>query len=427
MMAQEGVATVDELAASGSQAKSGTAAQEWRKGWPVVLAGMFGNGLLSMGYMSMGTFMAPLETAFHWTRTDVALGFAVYPFSAVLAPFVGMLLDARGARNVGIIGAIMSGLAFSLFATSNGSTAYWLTLWMLYASVNQFIMLTVWASAIADAFVVGRGLAMAVAMTGIALATAFVPYATNTLIEHVGWQGAFVALGLGGGGITALVCMFGIPARVAGKASPVAAAPSGPQSMTIRQALRSSAYIKIVIACFIGNLLLGGLTTHLVPVLTSDGLVRDDAVKIAGFAGLGLIVGKITSGAMLDRWDARIVSAVSLVVAAVAFVLLGIGNASASVRLAAILLFGLSSGALAPLFPYLVARIFGTASFGRLFGSLTTIYAIANALGPVGAAMVYDRAHSYSTLLLTAPISLVVALAMLLTLGKPPAVERAAG
>lgn len=425
-MAQEGVATVEELTGAESAAEPGTARQEWRKGWPVVLAGMFGNGLLSMGFMAMGTFMAPLETAFHWTRTDVALGFAVYPFSAVLAPFVGMLLDARGERNVAIIGAIMSGLAFSLFATSNGSTPYWLALWMLYASVNQLIMLTVWSSAITNAFLVGRGLAMAVAMTGIALASAFTPYVANMLIEHVGWRGAFVALGLGGGGITALACLFGIPARGAARAVPVTADPGGPRGLTIWQALRSSAYLKIVIATFITNLLLGGLMTHLVPVLSSDGLTRDAAVEIAGFTGLGLIIGKIGAGVLLDRWDARVVSTISLVLAAGAFVLLGVGEAPTGTRLAGVLLFGLSSGGLAPLMPWLVARIFGTASFGRLFGALTTIYAVANALGPVGAAAVYDRAHSYSTLLLTAPISLLVALAMLLTLGKLPEVERKA-
>ena len=425
-MSQDGAVTVEDLAATERQARSSAAVQEWRKGWPVVLAGMFGNGLLSMGFMSMGTFMAPLETAFHWTRTDVALGFAVYPFSAVLAPFVGMLLDARGERNVAIIGAIMSGLAFSLFATSNGSTVYWLALWMLYASVNQFIMLTVWSSAITNAFVASRGLAMSVAMTGIAIASSLTPYVTNTLIEHIGWRSAFVALGLGGGGMTALVCVFGIPARTARKAAPVDTDAGGPQGMTVWQALRSSAYVKIVIATLIANILLGAVTTHLVPVLSSDGLARDDAVKVAGFIGLGLIVGKIASGAMLDRWDTRIVSTISLILVAVAFVLLGIGSASPGTRLAAVLLLGLSSGGLAPLFPYLVARIFGTASFGRLFGALTTVYALANALGPVGAASVYDHTHSYSMLLITSPLLLLVALAMIVTLGKLPDVEKKA-
>jgi predicted MFS family arabinose efflux permease len=421
MMAQEGASAAADMAAGTT---GGTALDEWRKGWPVVLAGIFGNGLLSMGFMAMGTFMAPLETAFGWTRTDVALGYLVYPFSAILAPFVGMLIDARGERHVGIFGAILSGLAFALFATSNGSTAYWIALWMLYASVNQFIMLTVWSSAVANAFVVSRGLAMSIALSGAALAATFVPFLTNVLIEQIGWRGAFVAMGLGGGGIVAFVCFLGLPARDPGKAARAAAQSSDPSGMTIGQALGSPAYIKLVVATFIVYLLLQGLMTHLVPVLSSDGLSRDEAVKVAGSLGVGMIAGKLVIGAMLDRWDARIVATISLVLLAAAFAMLSVAGAPEWSRFAAVLLFGLSAGGIAPIFPYLVARIFGTASFGRLYGAMTTVYAVANALGPVGGAKVYDHTHSYAMLLITAPIALLVPLAMILTLGKMPEVGK---
>jgi hypothetical protein len=57
---------------------------------------------------------------------------------------------------------------------------------------------------------------------------------------------------------------------------------------------------------------------------------------------------------------------------------------------------------------------------------MTTVYAVANALGPVGAAKFYDQSHSYSMLLVTAPLSLLVALAMILSLGRLPDVERKA-
>jgi len=196
--------------------------------------------------------------------------------------------------------------------------------------------------------------------------------------------------------------------------------------MTIAQALRTASYIKLLIACFIINLLLQALMTHLVPVPSSDGLARGDAVKVAGSIGIGLIAGKLVMGAMLDRWNAKLVTTICLVLLTASFALLGIAHAPGWERLVAVLLLGLASGGLAPIFPYLVARIFGTASFGPLFGAMTTVYAVANALGPVGAAKVYDQAHSYSTMLITAPLALLVAVAMIWSLGRLPEVERKA-
>ncbi|RYD93754.1 MAG: MFS transporter, partial [Sphingomonadales bacterium] len=189
-----------------------TARDEWRTGWPVVLAGLFGTAILSMGFMSAGTFMSPIEQEFGWTRTEVSLGFMVYPFIAILfGPFVGWLIDRYGERRLAVAGPICSGLAYSLFSTATDSTIYWVALWAFYATINQMVMLTVWTSAVANVFTASRGLAISIAMVGTGISAAIGPVAANALMDVFGWRGAFIAMGLGFGSFVALVSWFGIP------------------------------------------------------------------------------------------------------------------------------------------------------------------------------------------------------------------------
>ncbi len=379
-----------------------------------MLAGLFGTAILSMGFMSAGTFMAPIEAEFGWTRTEVSLGFMVYLFG----PFIGWLIDRYGERRLAIAGPLCSGLAYSLFSTATDSTVYWVALWALYATVNQMVMLTVWTSAVANSFTASRGLAISIAIIGTGLSAAIGPIAANLLMESFGWRGAFIAMGLGFGSFVAMVSWFGIPHRVTGKAAgaPGAAMPG----ITLREALSTSAYIKIILAIFTTYLLLQAMMVHLVPVLSSGGLLRAEAVAIAGLMGVGMVTGKIIVGVLLDRFDSRLVAGITLAVAALAILSLSVEGATTPVRMLSVLMFGIGTGGVSPIYPYITARVFGMASFGRLYGATTSIYALANSLGPITASRVYDTTHSYQLVLAAAPVMLVIPIALIWSLGKLP-------
>ena len=398
-----------------------SARDEWRTGWPVVLAGLFGTAILSMGFMSAGTFMAPIEKEFGWTRTEVSLGFMVYPFIAILfGPLIGWLIDRYGERRLAIAGPICSGLAYSLFSTATDSTVYWVALWALYATVNQMVMLTVWTSAVANAFSASRGLAISIAMIGTGLSAAIGPVAANLFMDSFGWRGAFVAMGLGFGSFVAIISWFGIPHRAAGKARAAAGEPASESGITLKQALKTSAYLKLVLAVFTTYLLLQAMMVHMVPVLSDSGLAREQAVAIAGLMGIGMVLGKVAAGMLLDRMDSRWVCVVTLAVSAAGILLLGLDHAPLAVRSMSVLMLGFGIGGISPIYPYLTARLFGTASFGRLYGAMTSIYALANSLGPLGTSRFYDQIHSYGPLLLTGPLLLMVPVALVLSLGPLP-------
>jgi MFS family permease len=109
-------------------ASSGSAAaREWRENWPIVLTAFLGNLLLSIPVLSMGVFMAPLEQQFGWTRAESSTGVSLYAFvGAVLAPVIGIMLDKWGARRMALPGIVLTSLLYALFATNDGSLAYWI-------------------------------------------------------------------------------------------------------------------------------------------------------------------------------------------------------------------------------------------------------------------------------------------------------------
>src|SRR3954451_16355863 len=147
------------------------AVQDWQRGWPVVLAGACGYMLISLGMLSLGAFMEPVQQAFHWNRSDFSLGLSVYAVvGVVLSPVVGALIDRYGPRIFGVIGSLLAGVTFALFATATESLLWWVALWVIFASACQLIMPTLWSAAIASVFTVRLGLALAVANAGSGVA-----------------------------------------------------------------------------------------------------------------------------------------------------------------------------------------------------------------------------------------------------------------
>ncbi len=89
------------------------------------------------------------------------------------------------------------------------------------------------------------------------------------------------------------------------------------------------------------------------------------------------------------------------------------------------MIFGLSCGMQGPAYTYLSTRHFGMKSFGTLRGFTASGLAVATAIAPFIAGVVYDRTGSYDPLLITGIPLLVIAGLLLVTLGRYPMFESA--
>jgi MFS family permease len=98
------------------------AAEEWKRGWTLVLACFVGFSFFSVPTASAGVFMEPITREFGWGRTLVAAGTSMTSVvTAVLSPAVGMLIDRWGARRLALPGVLATAFAIGAIGLANGS------------------------------------------------------------------------------------------------------------------------------------------------------------------------------------------------------------------------------------------------------------------------------------------------------------------
>lgn len=177
---------------------TGLAAEEWRKGWRLVLASSLGFSFFSVMMSATGLFMEPLSQAFGWSRTLLSSGPSIASASqALLGPFFGLLVDRWGTRRLALPGVALTMAAIACFGLLNGSAAMWTGLWLCFGVVSVSIKSTGWTTAVVGNFASSRGLALALTLGGTAVSQTLVPPIGNWLITELGWRAAFVWLGLG--------------------------------------------------------------------------------------------------------------------------------------------------------------------------------------------------------------------------------------
>lgn len=401
-----------------------TARQEFARNWTVVLASAVGIALASVNVYALGVFIQPLEQEFGWKRAEIAAGMTISSVFAVFTgPFVGLVVDRVGPRRIGMFGVVAGCLSLAAFSLVGPSIWMWWALWLPAALAGAFLKPTVWATAVSSLFDAGRGLALALMLSGTALCSTLTPIVGTYFVATLGWRQAYLALaGFWAVLVIPIVWLFLTSAKdrnlAAGRTGAAAAADL--PGAGIREALLSGRFMRLALAGFLASLVVVSFVTGLVPILTSQAIDRQSAAYIAGLIGISTVVGRLTGGYLLDRVNGNMVGAVSLVLPVVPCALLLLMPGSIPVASLAVIVLGLSLGVELDAVAYLVGRHFGMRNYGTLFGTIAGLLALATGLGPVLVNLVYDGTGSYAGVLLGyIPLSLLAA-ALFASLGRYP-------
>jgi len=154
-----------------------------------------------------------------------------------------------------------------------------------------------------------------------------------------------------------------------------------------------------------------GFTFHLPALLGDAGGSPPQIASVIAAVSVGSLIGRLITGAMLDRWPVSRVATVFYVGQAIGLLLLLCGMRWA---LPAGLLLGMIQGAEIDLMGFVVARRFGRLAYARIFGSCFAITLLAVIVSPVLTAQIYDRTGSYDAGLVAFPLLSFVALGLLL-------------
>jgi len=351
----------------------------------------------------------------------------------VAGPVVGWAVDKYGARKVIIVGALISGLGFSLMSLVNSLLGFYL-IYGILLSVGMSAMLYLPAfTVIAKWFRRKMSLANAVLAVGAGLGGLICVPTVALLIKHFGWRFAFLAIGI-------IIWVVVIPLAMVVRESPeeMGLRPDGDPPLpdktvetetkqemtketstsapdveyTLKQAVASSAFWLMCVAFFFQSMSHSVIFVHSVPALTDAGISMEKAAFAIGLLTLVSVVGRLSFGFLGDYIVKRYLFVVSYSLMGSGILVLMNANTMPMVYLF-IALFGVGFGGNVPLMPAIRAEYFGRLSFGKIQGFMTPVTMLAGAIGPISAGYIFDTAGTYrAAFLITGLLPFCSAIAM---------------
>lgn len=398
---------------------------EFSDGWKLIFASFIGMmaGLTALPFYTYGIFAIPLEAEFGWTRaqSQTALLFQTIGVLAVL-PILGWACDRHGVRKIAIGSMLLFAIGFAMMALNNGS------LWQYYATALGFGVVGVgtlpitWTRAVNAAFDKNRGLALGLALTGTGATGIITPIIAGWVIENHGWRYAYIAL-------AALPAIIGLPIVILffkEKVVPIkdkVISNSKLTGKTFGAALKDYRFWLIAIGFLIISFGIGGTIQNLVPYYTGSGYSFAQAVAFMSVIGMSVIVGRLSTGFLLDRFWGPGVAAALMVLPAISCFILSSGSPSVSMAYFSTILIGLAAGAEFDIIAYLASRYFGLKNYGKIYSLLYAAFAIGAAMAPGIFGYTYDILGDYKVVFLISAGLFLLGALMLLPLGKYPDFE----
>ncbi len=183
-----------------------------------------------------------------------------------------------------------------------------------------------------------------------------------------------------------------------------------------REAMRTLAFVSIVIAFALGLCVQVGFLTHHV-TLSVPALGTGGAALIVSITAIAAFAGRVALARWADQVDLRVTAAAVLAVAGISLAAIAAVPA-AWMLVAASLSYGLTTGNVTTLSPIIVRREFGAAVFASIYGVAWMCIGFASALGPAMFGWLYDYFGGYREVLMIAAV-LDLAAAVAVYVGRP--------
>ena len=372
-------------------------------------------------YHSFGVFLKPLAQEFNVTRSVVSGAISVaWIAHGIFAVVAGIVSDRRGPRPVMLAAIALISLGYGLMMTSS-------SLWQLYLYVGVILgtgMAPIWivASAITTQwFSRRRGLSLGIVLAGPGMGQIVVTPIVRYLIDAYDFRIAYLIVGLA-------VFVIGIPLATVLRPAPreenslerLASLPeSTPErSFGIRKAMATGVFWLLFAIWLLVPWAIQLFRVHVFPYASDKGIEEAAASLIFVFLGAGIVAGRIGWGAFADRFGAKRVYALLLILLAAA---LGITAVLEQLWAfyAMATFFGFTMGGNDPVFVKLLTDFFGVRYAGSLLGILNSAFTVSAAAGPFVGGLVFDYAGSYSLGFLLAALSALGAVLLSLFLASP--------
>ncbi len=395
---------------------------EFARSWPIVLVSFIGTAcsVSALLFYTPGLFIKPLQAEFGWSRTALSFSSLIGAGGlALMSPMIGRLIDRHGGRVVAGFSTLALAVGFYAMSFLPDSLLVYYGLTLAITLLAAGSSPVVYSRAINQGFDRARGMALGFALTGTGVAGVLIPRFLPAYIDEHGWRNAYIAL--------AFVIILAIPLIVLllREKSVKTSLASSPSLQTIgvtrKQAFHDRRFWLMGAAFFLVALGISGIVIHFVPMLTDAGLSPSQAGSYAALIGVAVILGRCTSGLLMDRFFAPYVAASLFLLTMLGCVAIPVGGVALAPVAAGFI--GFAIGGEVDMIGYMVARYFGMQAYGSIYGWQYAAFLTGNAISPLIAGAIYDRFGSYSIALVGGAFCLLVAAILCLILGPFPNIQ----
>jgi MFS family permease len=399
---------------------------ELRQHWRPLTAASLGAGTSLPMFAYTNTVFSPfLIKEFGWSRAQFALVGITMLATLVVLPFVGRFTDKIGVKRMAAFGTILMPLCFVGYSQMQGNFLFFLLMSTLVLMVGSTTGPLTYSRLIAENFERAQGLALTIMnCTPAVLAIALIPV-LNWVIEHYGWRVAYLGVG-------AFVLIFGVTAlllipprpEVKEQDIPVAARLNLSAKEDYPLILKSKVFWIIVAGMFLCLLQTPLHSAQMNIMLMDNGLTTGLAANVVQFYAFGTIVGRIGCGLALDRYNTPIVTALSMGLPAIGYLLLGSSLDSLNVITFAMFLVGLSVGAESDLISFLVARYFKIRIYATTLSLVHVCSFAASATGALSISLTLKLTDSFAPFLFLVAGAITVGSILFLFMPKSRDMEK---
>jgi MFS family permease len=379
-----------------------------------VLALCFALSVLGRGLgESFTVFLKPISESFGWDRAQVV---SVYSLSALAgglaSPLIGRLFDYSGPRSVYSLGLLLLGGAF-LFA---GHAQH---LWQFQLSLGLCVGVGIaFIGNVPNSILLGRWFgprlptAMAIVYSATGAGVLILLPASQVLIDHLGWRGAYQALG--SAALLLLLPLLILPWRLFSGGSPHLAKRDAADFVdggwTLLSAMRHHAFWALFSTFFFTAIGMYAIAPQVVAYLIDAGFPPLQAATAWGFSGVVLLFGMLGIS-WLDGIIGRrpsVLFSYALSVVGIFLLWLLQWHPNIWILTGFVVCFGSMIGSRGPLLTATAMNIFRGKRVGTIYGAISIGSGLGSAFGSWSGGLIHDWSHSYNPLIAFALVSVLL-------------------
>jgi MFS family permease len=361
---------------------------------------------------SFTVFLKPISESFGWDRAQVVSLYSLAALAGGLAsPLIGRLFDRSGPRAVYSLGLILLGGAFLIAAHAQHLWQFQLSLGLcvglgiaLIGNVPNSILLGRW-------FGPRLPTAMAILYSATGAGVLILLPASQVLIDHVGWRGAYQIFG----GVTVFLVLplLLLPWRLFTTGSPKLArdaADFADESWTLLSAMRHHAFWALFSTFFFTAIGMYAIAPQIVAYLIDAGFPPLQAATAWGFSGIVLLFGMLGVSSLDGIIGRRPSVLFSYVISILGIIMLWLLQWYPNFWLltAFVVCFGSMIGSRGPLLTAIAMKIFRGEHVGTIFGAISIGTGLGSAFGSWGGGLIHDWTHSYNPLIAFSLVSVIL-------------------